>query len=87
MAEDKRIRINVDYSELDQLREKMRSLTFELNRMGENFGGVTPDRFKAYANQVASFEGYLKPYPNPSDQRMLATPRLRKKGGAKWMTP
>lgn len=56
MAEDKRIRINVDYSELDQLREKIRSLTFELNRMGENFGGVTPDRFQAYANQVVDLQ-------------------------------
>lgn len=56
MAEDKRIRINVDYSELDQLREKIRSLTFELNRMGENFGDVTPDRFQAYANQVVDLQ-------------------------------
>lgn len=56
MAEDKRIRINVDYSELDQLRGKMRSLTFELNRMGENFGGLTPDRFQAYANQVVALQ-------------------------------
>ena len=56
MAEDKRIRINVDYSELDQLREKIRSLTFELNRMGENFGGVTPDRFQAYTNQVVDLQ-------------------------------
>lgn len=56
MAEDKRIRINVDYSELDQLREKIRSLTFELNRMGENFEGVTPNRFQAYANQVVDLQ-------------------------------
>lgn len=56
MTEDKRIRINVDYSELDQLREKIRSLTFELNRMGENFGDVTPDRFQAYANQVVDLQ-------------------------------
>lgn len=56
MAEDKRIRINVDYSELDQLREKIRSLTFELNRMGENFGGITPDRFQSYANQVVDLQ-------------------------------
>lgn len=56
MAEDKRIRINVDYSELDRLRGEVRSLTFELNRMGENFGSVTPDRFQAYANQVVDLQ-------------------------------
>ena len=75
MAEDKRIRVSVDYSELDQLREKIRSLTFELNRMGENFGGVTPDRFQAYANQVIGLQEQALRSISSSDNQFRAFDR------------
>lgn len=56
MAEDKRIRIGVDYSELDHLREKIRSLTFELNRVGDNFSGISPDKFQGLTNQFVDLQ-------------------------------
>ena len=61
MAEDKKIRVSVDYSELDQLRERMRSLMAEMNKlqnstMGVGMKALTPDQFQSYTDRVVSIQ-------------------------------
>ena len=72
MAEDKRIRISVDHSELDQLREQMRSLTFEFNRLQNSSANISPDQFQAYSDKVATLQEQALRHISAGDNQFRA---------------
>lgn len=77
MAEDKKIRVSVDYSELDQLRERMRSLMAEMNKlqnstMGVGMKALTPDQFQSYTDRVVSIQEQALRYISEKDNQFRA---------------
>lgn len=68
MAEDKRIRVSVDYSELDQLRERVRSLTMEFNRLQQSHA-LSPDQFQAYTDKFVDLQEKMLRYVSGSDNQ------------------
>lgn len=77
MAEDKKIRVSVDYSELDQLRERMRSLMAEMNKlqnstMGVGMKALTPDQFQSYTDRVVSIQEQALRYISDKDNQFRA---------------
>lgn len=77
MAEDKKIKVSVDYSELDQLRERMRSLMAEMNKLQNSTTGVgmkalTPDQFQSYTDRVVSIQEQALRYISEKDNQFRA---------------
>ena len=71
MAEDKRIRVSVDYSELDQLRERVRSLTMEFNRLQQS-NALSPDQFQAYTDKFVALQERMLQHVSGSDNQFRA---------------
>ena len=71
MAEDKRIKVSVDYSELDQLRERVRSLTMELNRL-QQANALSPDQFQAYTDKFVNLQEQMLKHVSGNDNQFRA---------------
>lgn len=74
MAEDKRIKVSVDYSELDQLRERVRSLTMEFNRLQQS-NSLSPDQFQAYTDKFVDLQEQMLRHVSGSDNQFRAFDR------------
>ena len=68
MAEDKRIKVSVDYSELDKLRERVRSMTMEFNRLQQS-NVLSPDQFQAYTDKFVDLQEKMLRYVSGSDNQ------------------
>ena len=71
MAEDKRIKVSVDYSELEQLRERVRSLTMEFNRLQQS-NSLSPDQFQAYTDKFVNLQEQMLRHVSGSDNQFRA---------------
>lgn len=86
MAEDKKIRISVDHSELDRLRREVRELTFEFNRLQKSTGDVTADQFKAYSDKFVDLQEQMFKYVSGNDNQFRAFDRAFDRFSAAYWT-